>query len=47
MLGDLPVSLSVAGWWALGGVAVGILLGALFPKVVSCVCYPFANVGIS
>jgi hypothetical protein len=41
----MPVSLSVLGWWAAGSAAVGVVLGVLFPKAVSCVCFPFSTLG--
>jgi hypothetical protein len=47
MIGPLPVSGSTVGWWALGSIVSGILLGILFPKVVSCVCFPFLTFGPS
>lgn len=31
--------------WAIGSVLAGIVLGALFPKPVSVVCFPFATLG--
>jgi hypothetical protein len=46
VIGPLPVSLSVVGWWALGGVVVGIIVGACFPKVVSTLIFPFSTIGI-
>jgi hypothetical protein len=45
IVGPLPVSVSIVGWWAAGGVAVGVVLGVLFPKVVACVCFPFSTFG--
>lgn len=47
IFGESPVSISVIGLWALGGAVTGILLGAIFPKAVSCVCFPFSKFGIS
>jgi len=46
-LGTLPVSLSVIGWFALSGIAIGILFGALFPKTMRLIAFPFAFWGIS
>jgi hypothetical protein len=45
MLGELPVSIADVGLWAFGGVIVLSLLGAAFPKVVSCICFPFSTFG--
>jgi hypothetical protein len=45
LLGPLPVSLSTIGWWALGSVVVGVMLGIIFPKVTTCVCFPFSVFG--
>ncbi len=47
LLGSLPVSFSVAGWWAMGSAATGLVLGLLFPKTVTCICYPFSIFGAS
>ena len=35
------------GRWALGSVAVGVALGALFPKATTVVLFPFSTFGIS
>jgi hypothetical protein len=43
MLGVLPVSISDVGLWALGGIIVFSLLGLVFQKVITCICYPFSN----
>ena len=45
-LGPMPVSFSELGYWAAGGIVVGIILGVLFPRVVSVVLYPFVFLGI-
>jgi hypothetical protein len=45
LLGPMPVSFSVAGQWALGGAVLLALVGIPFPKVVSCVAFPFAFSG--
>ena len=45
MFGPMPVSLTTVGWWALGSVVVGVTLGIIFPKVTSCVCFPFSTFG--
>ena len=45
IFGPLPASVSVLGWWAAGSAAIGVVLGVLFPKVVSCVCFPFSKFG--
>ncbi len=44
-LGPLPASVSALGWWALGSVLVGVMLGICFPKIVSVVCFPFSSFG--
>lgn len=44
-LGPLPVSLSTLGWWALGSILLGVMLGICFPKIVSVVCFPFSSFG--
>ena len=46
MLGSMPVSLSTLGYWAIGSVVVGVVLGVLFPRVVSVVLYPFSFLGV-
>lgn len=43
---SMPVSLTELGYWAVGGIIAGIILGLLFPRVVSVVLYPFALLGI-
>jgi hypothetical protein len=45
-LGALPVSLEVLGWWALGSTAVGMVLGAIFPKAAACLFFPFSTFGV-
>ena len=45
ILGPLPVFMTVLGWWAAGSVAIGVVLGVLFPKAVCCVCFPFSTFG--
>lgn len=47
IVGELPVSISVVGGWALCGAIIGLTLGILFPKAVSVVCFPFSVFGIS
>lgn len=44
-LGPLPASLSTMGWWALGSITLGVVLGICFPKIVSVVCFPFSSFG--
>ncbi len=44
-LGPLPVTLSALGWWALGTMVLGVLLGICFPKSISVVCLPFSSFG--
>jgi hypothetical protein len=46
MVGPLPVSLDVLAWWALGSVAVGVVLGIVFPKATTCALFPFTTIGI-
>jgi hypothetical protein len=46
MLGALPVPLEVLGWWALGSTAVGMVLGAIFPKAAACLFFPFSTFGV-
>ena len=45
ILGPMPVSLSTIGWWAICSVVVGVMLGIFFPKVTTCVCFPFSTFG--
>jgi hypothetical protein len=45
LLGPLPVSLATLGWWALGSVILGIILGVVFPKIIATVCFPFSLFG--
>jgi hypothetical protein len=45
IFGPMPVSASVLGWWAAASILAGVVLGVLFPKVVSCVCFPFSTFG--
>jgi hypothetical protein len=45
-VGPTPVSLETIAWWALGSVAVGLTLGIVFPKVTTCVCFPFSTIGV-
>lgn len=45
-LGPMPVSFTELGNWAAGGIVAGIMLGVLFPRVVSVVLYPLAFLGI-
>lgn len=47
IFGEMPVSISVVGVWALCGSMVGLTLGILFPKTVSVFCFPFSVFGIS
>jgi hypothetical protein len=47
IIGPLPVSLSVVATWAFVFVIVGAVLGFLFPKVMSCLLFPFAIFGIA
>ncbi len=45
-IGPMPVSFAALAYWAVGGIIMGIILGILFPRVVSVVLYPFAFLGI-
>lgn len=45
LLGSMPVPLSTVAWWAFGSAVSGMVLGFLFPKTVSVVCFPFATFG--
>ncbi len=42
VLGELPMPASMLGIWAFGGAALFSLLGIAFPKIISCICFPFA-----
>lgn len=46
MLGPMPVSLATLGYWAIGSIVVGIILGVIFPRAVSVVLYPFSFLGV-
>jgi hypothetical protein len=41
----LPVSIFAVAQWAIAGTLIGIVLGIAFPKVVTCVRFPFAIFG--
>lgn len=43
--GPMPVSFHVLGYWIAGGMVVGGVLGAFFPRVVSIALYPFTLLG--
>ena len=45
-LGPMPVAFSTLGYWALGSIIVGAVLGIFFPRVVRVVLYPFALFGV-
>lgn len=47
LLGQLPASLSEAAEWGLGGALVGAAAGVAFPKVISCILFPFSTFGAS
>lgn len=47
IFGAMPVSFSVVGWWALASAVTGVVLGLLFPKTITCVCYPFSTFGVT
>jgi hypothetical protein len=42
IVGPLPIHWTVALGWSLLGALVAAVLGTLFPKVIFCVCFPFA-----
>jgi hypothetical protein len=42
-LGPVPMPLAVVLTWGLVAAFVGTVLGVTFPKVVACVCFPFAT----
>ena len=44
-LGPTPVSGTDLGLFALGAVAVGVALGIAFPKVTTCLLFPFTAIG--
>lgn len=46
MLGPMPISLVDIAWWALASIGVGVVLGVCFPKVITCMCFPFSIFGI-
>ena len=45
-LGPMPVAFTALGYWAIGSVIVGVILGLFFPKPVTVVLYPFSIFGI-
>lgn len=45
-LSDLPVAFKVVAMWGLAGAVIFSLLGVMFPKVISCICFPFSIFGI-
>jgi hypothetical protein len=47
IFGPSPVAFSIVGHWAIAGMLIGIALGLAFPKVVTCICFPFAISGVS
>ena len=46
LLGQLPVSLAVVGWWALSGAVLGLVFGTIFPKAAACVFFPLSLFGV-
>lgn len=46
LFGPMPVSFTVLVYWAIGGIIAGTILGAIFPRVVSVILYPFSLLGI-
>lgn len=46
LIGELPVSFSETGYWALGTALMFSMLGVIFPKVILCLCFPFSIFGI-
>jgi hypothetical protein len=47
MVGPLPVSLTVVVSWAAGVASAGVVLGVLFPKTTTCICFPFSTFGVN
>jgi hypothetical protein len=47
VLGSSPVPVSGLGIWALGAAACGVVLGAAFPRAVTCVLFSFAMSRVS
>jgi hypothetical protein len=45
-LGTLPVPLHIVIAWGLGAGVIGVVLGVCFPKVITCVCFPFSIFGL-
>lgn len=43
--GSMPVSFQVLGYWIIGGMIVGGILGILFPRIISIALYPFTLIG--
>ena len=46
MLGEMPVSISEVGLWALVGIILFSLLGVFFPKAILCICFLFSAFGV-
>ena len=42
VFGPTPVSFSTLGYWAVGSIIIGVILGALFPKLVTIILFPFS-----
>lgn len=47
LFGPMPVSFTVLGYWALGGIIIGASCGIAFPRLTTVILYPFATTGIS
>jgi hypothetical protein len=45
-LGDMPVSFAALAEFAMIGAACGVVLGAVFPKSVLILGFPFASLGV-
>ena len=47
MTPEYSLSLEALAYLAAGTSASGLVLGALFPKTIWCICLPFSVIGIS
>ncbi len=50
ILVDVPVPVDVIFWsvlwWAFGCAFAGLVFGLIFPKIITCVCFPFSMINI-
>jgi len=44
--GSMPVAITTLGYWAIGAIVIGVILGVLFPKPITVVLFPFSIFGI-